>query len=179
MVKPCHSFRASGTARKAGINMPRHASRHSRRWWGVCGHTLKPRLSTGAQAKVIPGFSRAATRCGRRPKVDSGNRSRHSAWWWWWHDAETFRFDWRGWILGAVDEDKDEERGTSLMFDFDAEICIIVMVMAWLETTRTPADIRKLMSKWWQAYLRSFRAYFWYSRIKKDIHKSIQKHWYV
>lgn len=58
-------------------------------------------------------------------------------------------------------------RRASFMFDFDAEICIIVMVMAWLETTRTPADNRKLMSKWWQAYLRSFRAYFWYSWIKR------------
>lgn len=41
--------------------------------------------------------------------------------------------------------------GSGLMFDFEAEICIIVMVMAWpeLETTHTlhSAAIRKLMSK--------------------------------
>lgn len=67
---PGQGERNSKCGYKQGINMPRHASQITKysswgvacdgrrgKLWGTTGHTLKPRLSTKAEAKVIPGFS--------------------------------------------------------------------------------------------------------------------------
>lgn len=109
---------------------------------GRTGHTLKPRLSTRHKRKWYRDF----------PHDDGLRHCRHP--WWWW----------RGVFADVV------------VADADAEICIIVMVMARSTTRATdPAAIAAngsdatttsasqsqststLMSKWWQAYLRSFR----------------------